>query len=763
MSPSPPPPVDLAAARARGLPPPPPWMQGLVPTVSAPPPTAQAPLPSNPIPTSLMPGNSGTPGPPPGFVPPMQFRPILSVQPQQGQGVLPATNAQFRPVVASSMSPSISMHPPSMPGVTLTPAISSQPPSIQGPHSISPNLSVHPPVMPGVLTSQPTQYPQSFLPPQGLSFNQQQRPLSGISTQAQSQPLNLPPPGAVRVTPPPSFTFAASAAYSHQNIGAVPGMSMARPPLSMTNHWTVASNQNAPSGVSSSGLTGQQNSLTVNSVLAQTPAVFTPFASGAEWQEHVAPDGRRYYYNRLTKHSSWEKPLELMTPLERADASSIWKEFTTADGKKYYYNKLTKQSKWTLPEELKVAREQAEMAATPALGSVTAPVTEFDPVSASLSVSPVVIASPQAPLINTISSPQSPIPVSPAREVSEPSEAVSPVIVEAPQPVVDVPTSIDNGTAITYQEAAVQLEPEQKSEATAVLADSALEEASAKDIEEAKKAMPSAGKVNVTPVMEDKPVLAVEESIVYANKAEAKSAFKELLEAVGVESNWTWEQAMRLIINDKRYGALKNLGERKQTFYDFLAQKKKQETEERRTKLKKARDDFMIMLQESKELSSKMRWSKVVSLLGDDPRFRAIERDHEREELFEVYAVELETKEKERAREERKNNIVEYRKFLESCDFIQANTQFRKVADRLVEDERCACLSKSDRLEIFQEYVSDLHKAEEEEIKILKEQQRRKERKNRDDFRKLMEEHRVTGVLHAHVPWRDYLVMVTVV
>lgn len=84
--------------------------------------------------------------------------------------------------------------------------------------------------------------------------------------------------------------------------------------------------------------------------------------------------------------------------------------------------------------------------------------------------------------------------------------------------------------------------------------------------------------------------------------------------------------------------------------------------------------------------------------------------------------------ERAKAQEERKRNITEYRKFLESCDFIkvlflsrfqlissgflcwnytdrsppQASTQWRKVQDRLEADERCSRLEKMDRLEIFQ-------------------------------------------------------------
>lgn len=35
-----------------------------------------------------------------------------------------------------------------------------------------------------------------------------------------------------------------------------------------------------------------------------------------EWTEHKSPDGRTYYYNNITKQSSWEKPDELKTIAE---------------------------------------------------------------------------------------------------------------------------------------------------------------------------------------------------------------------------------------------------------------------------------------------------------------------------------------------------------------------------------------------------------------------------------------------------------------
>lgn len=41
-----------------------------------------------------------------------------------------------------------------------------------------------------------------------------------------------------------------------------------------------------------------------------------PVVPTTEWTEHKSPDGRIYYYNNVTKQSSWEKPDELKTMAE---------------------------------------------------------------------------------------------------------------------------------------------------------------------------------------------------------------------------------------------------------------------------------------------------------------------------------------------------------------------------------------------------------------------------------------------------------------
>ena len=52
---------------------------------------------------------------------------------------------------------------------------------------------------------------------------------------------------------------------------------------------------------------------------------------------HTASNGLNYYYNNITKKSTWEKPEDLKTEEEKAN-NCDWQEYKTSDGKIFYYN-----------------------------------------------------------------------------------------------------------------------------------------------------------------------------------------------------------------------------------------------------------------------------------------------------------------------------------------------------------------------------------------------------------------------------------------
>ena len=70
-------------------------------------------------------------------------------------------------------------------------------------------------------------------------------------------------------------------------------------------------------------------------------------AGNEEWAEHKAPNGRIYYFNKLTQKSVWEKPESMMTAGEKHLASCPWKSHKNTDGKVNVEFKFKKYLKLT--------------------------------------------------------------------------------------------------------------------------------------------------------------------------------------------------------------------------------------------------------------------------------------------------------------------------------------------------------------------------------------------------------------------------------
>ncbi|ANB14257.1 Prp40p [Sugiyamaella lignohabitans] len=76
------------------------------------------------------------------------------------------------------------------------------------------------------------------------------------------------------------------------------------------------------------------------------------------WEPHQDDQGRVYYYNSVTRQSTWEKPDELLTPLEIALKRTGWTEYETDDGAKYWNNDASGESVWELPEDIKKLEDE---------------------------------------------------------------------------------------------------------------------------------------------------------------------------------------------------------------------------------------------------------------------------------------------------------------------------------------------------------------------------------------------------------------------
>ena len=244
----------------------------------------------------------------------------------------------------------------------------------------------------------------------------------------------------------------------------------------------------------------------------------------------------------------------------------------------------------------------------------------------------------------------------------------------------------------------------------------------------------------------------------YKTKEAAHEAFEQLLRDKNVRPDDTWEMAMRAIINDSRYRALATLSERKKAFQEYAERRRVEERAEQHEKERKRREEFKQMLKDHKEIDYRTSYRKAAELLKDDPRWISISNEQEREDMFEDAMYSLENEERERERQERKEARESFASFLRSCDWIRVDSQWRKVRARLEEEKNPYYLAthKLDRLVVYDNYIQQLERQEEEELRRDREAQRRSARKNRDNFRQFLREKVSAGEITLRTRWKKY-------
>ncbi|KAI8086534.1 uncharacterized protein BX664DRAFT_360056 [Halteromyces radiatus] len=85
------------------------------------------------------------------------------------------------------------------------------------------------------------------------------------------------------------------------------------------------------------------------------------------WLEYYTQGGRPYWYNTVTEQTTWDRPSQPATPppppptttspikpkkARKKIPGTTWLLVTTDDGTEFYYDKTTKTSKWEMPLEL---------------------------------------------------------------------------------------------------------------------------------------------------------------------------------------------------------------------------------------------------------------------------------------------------------------------------------------------------------------------------------------------------------------------------
>jgi len=177
--------------------------------------------------------------------------------------------------------------------------------------------------------------------------------------------------------------------------------------------------------------------------------------------------------------------------------------------------------------------------------------------------------------------------------------------------------------------------------------------------------------------------------------------------------------------------------ERKSVFEKYVKERAEEERRERRNKLKVIKDGYQSLMDEA-NLTPKSSFSDFVARFAKDERFKAVEKQREREQFFQEFVGEMRKKEKEEKAKEKDKQRKDFLELLKDEKAgVDRNSRWTDVKQLIENDERFQAVDSSTRREDwFRDYVRELereHKVKEREKEREMEKEKVKEKKDKKD------------------------------
>lgn len=233
-----------------------------------------------------------------------------------------------------------------------------------------------------------------------------------------------------------------------------------------------------------------------------------------------------------------------------------------------------------------------------------------------------------------------------------------------------------------------------------------------------------------------------------------------LLREKNISSSSSWEYAIKLMESDSRFESVRSLPNRKFVFNEYKQQKAKEEREEQRLRVKKAKEDLEYFLNHDPRVSSSLRYRQACDEFAETDVWKAVP-DEERRDIFSDVMLEVKKREDERAKEMRKRNKEVLRDILDSIPDITAQTTWLKAQHYLSQNEVFAkdtsllAMDKLDALEVFMEYIGQLEDEDKDERRRERKEKAKQERENRFAFVRYLDELHAAGHLTSISKWQN--------
>ncbi|CAP30403.2 Protein CBR-TCER-1 [Caenorhabditis briggsae] len=443
------------------------------------------------------------------------------------------------------------------------------------------------------------------------------------------------------------------------------------------------------------------------------------------WSEFSAPDGRKYYYNSITQENTWEKPKALLDkengskdspePVQSAAIAEAQAKAQAALAAFMAQQKNTSNGGGGMP----ISKAQASGAA--AAAAVNAEAAKKKDSTRPISSTPVsgtpwcVVWTGDKKVFFYNPSTKTSVWERPPDTYGR--DDVDRLLQSPPTPKAEEEEEEPVKKDSDSEEDSDEDGPPKPKKSRAEKKKEALLAAQKKEKERPRQMLQKP----IDPAIEAEMAAAKEREKVPLE--ERLKQFKEMLEEKKVNTGSTFEKELSKIVFDKRYLSL-GATERRACFDAFCREKVEAERAEKKKKLKEAKADFSKLLAEA-DLNGRSSYKSFCSKYEKDSRFKAVDRNRDREELFNEFVGDLYKKEKDEKRAKKEKLKAEFVKLLEEQTGLTRKSKWSAVKKTLEEEERYIALdSSSTRESLFRDFVANL--GDETASDIEEEQEREK-------------------------------------
>ncbi|KAF2862721.1 hypothetical protein K470DRAFT_227708 [Piedraia hortae CBS 480.64] len=251
----------------------------------------------------------------------------------------------------------------------------------------------------------------------------------------------------------------------------------------------------------------------------------------------------------------------------------------------------------------------------------------------------------------------------------------------------------------------------------------------------------------------------------YSSPAEAEAAFAKLLKRYEIALDTPWEEALKQVIRDRDYKALKDPKERKQAYEKYCVELQAQAKEQKRARYERTRKEMIKTLGSHREIKHYTRWRTARPLIEHEAAFAQFENEDDRRAVYQEYVAELKVKRAEEEEKQRRQAEAELRELMEEL-VVDPNTKWSDAKEIIEADERFASeefrdLAMVDVLQVFDARITDLDRQRNASKQAERRKHERANRKAREAFKYLLDELASQGQLNASTKWKSLYPMIS--